>query len=63
MTKLAYLREQGKTQVTLTLPDELAQEVGAIAIREGVPRQSVLFWAVRDYLNRQADLETQDRAS
>ena len=58
-----YLRKLEKTQMTITVATRLAEEIDRIAEYEGVPRQSVLFWAIRDYLSKRADLETQDRAS
>ena len=62
-TRADYYRKAGKHVTTAALPNDLHEEVRRLADREGVSAGTVVFWAVRAYINQKLDLETQDLAS
>lgn len=50
--RVEYVNAKGRRQVSAEVPFELVDELDQIATDEDVARQTVILWALRDYVKK-----------
>lgn len=50
--RVDYVTARGRKQVSAEVPDEVVTEIDRIAVENDVARQTVILWALRDYVKR-----------
>ena len=50
--RIDYVTARGRKQVSAEIPADLVDELDRIAVDSDVARQTVILWALRDYVKK-----------